>query len=264
MTTNDEILFEKCLKYSLDERMKVADNIFNNIKKNTMNFYKNNTFDSGHSFEHIENVLKHADCMLSEYKLNSKVTPYKILVLKIATLLHDVDDHKFFESSNNMETLIKQSVDPDLMIEYFSCQWPNRLYFKYIENKPELADKFANNFAKYEPYVHDHSGEDDYYTYMRDFIGEISAIISLVSYSKNKNEIDEDLPPEFYIPRYADRIEATGKIGIKRAYEYSKHINRNIIYCSDCGENSDYSENDICEKNENCEKSVSRLKISGR
>jgi uncharacterized protein len=58
----------------------------------------------------------------------------------------------------------------------------------------------------------------------------IIRMISLVSFSKNGNSIPEDLTPEeaswMLIPRWADRREATGPVGVLRCIEYSKSVKR--------------------------------------
>lgn len=43
-------------------------------------------------------------------------------------------------------------------------------------------------------------------------------MIELVSFSKNGNNIYKEDPIYFYIPRYADRIDAVGLIGLYRCY----------------------------------------------
>jgi hypothetical protein len=50
-------------------------------------------------------------------------------------------------------------------------------------------------------------------------------MINLVSASKNGNNIpiDAQYYPELLWPRYADRVEAIGKIGIIRCYLYNMH-----------------------------------------
>ncbi len=47
----------------------------------------------------------------------------------------------------------------------------------------------------------------------------ILEMIDLVSCSKNGDSMPKELP-EYYYPRYADRLEAIGQIGIKRCYQY--------------------------------------------
>jgi uncharacterized protein len=52
----------------------------------------------------------------------------------------------------------------------------------------------------------------------------ILQMIDLVSCSKNRNSIVD--PRWLLIPRYCDRLEAMGKIGIQRAKEYTIHTHR--------------------------------------
>jgi uncharacterized protein len=51
-------------------------------------------------------------------------------------------------------------------------------------------------------------------------------MIKLVSCSNNGNRIDDKLPTWYYIPRWADRVEAMGVVGIKRCIEYNTAIGR--------------------------------------
>jgi uncharacterized protein len=61
----------------------------------------------------------------------------------------------------------------------------------------------------------------------KEFVDLVIEMIDLVSSSVNGDRMVED---EWkLIPRYADRIEALGIIGIKRCYEYTKTINNPLI-----------------------------------
>ena len=57
------------------------------------------------------------------------------------------------------------------------------------------------------------------------------SMISMVSTRSNLNNTD-DIHEAMLIPRYADRLEAMGIIGIRRAYEYTKVTNRPIALTS--------------------------------
>lgn len=56
----------------------------------------------------------------------------------------------------------------------------------------------------------------------------ILLMVDLVSCSKWGDRQKEGLSPEYYIPRYADRLEATGPIGVQRATIYAKSLGRSL------------------------------------
>jgi uncharacterized protein len=58
----------------------------------------------------------------------------------------------------------------------------------------------------------------------RDFVENIVTMVNLVSSSKNGDNIPAGIPEWMVIPRYADRIEAIGLIGIERCFTYNKKI----------------------------------------
>ena len=62
-------------------------------------------------------------------------------------------------------------------------------------------------------------------------IDNIIHMISLVSASKNGDNIPENLKDKeyYFYPRYADRLEALGVIGVKRCYKYTQTI-KNPLY----------------------------------
>jgi uncharacterized protein len=57
----------------------------------------------------------------------------------------------------------------------------------------------------------------------------IIKMISLVSSSNNGDNIPNDIDEWMLYPRYADRLEAIGLIGIKRCYQYAITVN-NLLY----------------------------------
>ena len=61
-----------------------------------------------------------------------------------------------------------------------------------------------------------------------DEIDLVLRMISLVSCGKNRNNLVE--PRWLLIPRWADRLEAMGKIGIYRAYVYGLHIGNPLFF----------------------------------
>ena len=64
-----------------------------------------------------------------------------------------------------------------------------------------------------------------------DDIDLVKYMVDLVSCSKNGDNIPEDIKDKLWmlIPRYADRLEAIGMIGIIRCYKYTKTINAKLF-----------------------------------
>lgn len=54
----------------------------------------------------------------------------------------------------------------------------------------------------------------------------IISMIKLVSCSKNGDVLDNSNPTWMYIPRYCDRLEAIGDVGVERCLSFSKDRNR--------------------------------------
>jgi len=123
--------------------------------------------DRAHGIDHAVSVLGHAEGAIEHHP--GELTEQQKLAIKLAALLHDADDGKFFKDSRNAEEILKSIVDE-----------PTR----------ELTMK----------------------------------LINLVSCSKNGNSKAEE---EWMLyPRYADRLEAIGEIGIWRCWQYTLHVKR--------------------------------------
>ena len=160
--------------------MNSIDYNVNNLKQNLKNFFEENTqIDNTHGYEHALKVYNHAKKSLNGINLSKEK---KIIVLA-ASLLHDVDDKKYF---------------------------PDNIYYqnaKKIISKSNINNKLIN---------------------------DIIELIELVSTSTNKDNIPKYISNnnEYWklIPRYSDRLEATGEIGIIRCYEYTLKKN-NPLFC---------------------------------
>ncbi len=63
--------------------------------------------------------------------------------------------------------------------------------------------------------------------FSKEFVDLVERMVNLVSVSKNLDNIPEDVKDKEWmlIPRYADRLEALGFIGIERCYTYGKLVN---------------------------------------
>lgn len=135
---------------------------------------QNSEVDAGHGVQHAKDVMVHALNALACCRddLSDRI----VLNVLLAALLHDVDDHKFFKTTN--------------------CQ--------------NARDLVAKMFP----------------TDRRIDIELIVKMIDLVSVSSNGNDIDPALPQWMYIPRFADRLESLGMIGVLRCYLYTIKVGR--------------------------------------
>lgn len=136
--------------------------------------------DESHGLNHMLTVLCHATQALEAWEGNP-IDPKEVLKVKLAALLHDIDDSKYFPSSVNYQNarhilLVSSSSSNDI-------------------NSDDIED--------------------------------IIKMISWVSSSKNGDRIPEgvsDLNNYLLYPRYADRLEAIGIIGLERTLEYTKKV----------------------------------------
>lgn len=132
------------------------------------------SIDGGHGFDHavrVEYNVKRALESDPTHQLDEDTR----LAVRLAALLHDADDRKFFPENSDYENA-------------------RRILKEIGFPKPE----------------------------------EVIRMISLVSASKNQNYQDPETErdsPWLYYPRWADRIEAIGLIGIARCYAYTKFKN---------------------------------------
>lgn len=131
---------------------------------------------SSHGITHAINVLNHAQNALQFIVLDEN----KQLLVLLASLFHDADDHKFFPDNEDFDNLQKIMLD------------------------------------------HYHSKED---------IELVKRMVDLVSSSKNGDNIPYDIIGKEWmlIPRYSDRLEALGEIGIVRCYQYNITSNAQLF-----------------------------------
>src|SRR5579871_2671969 len=78
-------------------------------------FLDNAKVDEGHGIDHIKAVLEHVDKALEVIPIN--INDIQKLAIRCATILHDVDDHKFFDSSATCSNakLLLQTVKPEIV-----------------------------------------------------------------------------------------------------------------------------------------------------
>ena len=135
--------------------------------------FRNASVDESHGIRHAQAVLAHVEKAIEadpDVAINEQTT----LALRLAALLHDADDRK-----------------------YFGTKQPNAL---------SNAKRIMND-AGIDPAVRD----------------DALSMISFVSCSQNGNNAPPEAykRPEILWPRWADRLEATGAIGVVRCYQYN-------------------------------------------
>lgn len=111
--------------------------------------------------------------------------------------------------------------------------------FKSLMDEDKAVVLFASICHDLDDHKFKKDHPDDPYHYAKVFMNSylqrtpnkefMERMIGLVSCSVWKNRRDEISPPWMYIPRYSDRLEATGLGGIKRAMIYGKYIERPLF-----------------------------------
>lgn len=143
--------------------------------RNVKQFCKLNNLDDSHGYMHFMRVLQHAS---NACKHENIQFIHKFAIL-LASLLHDVDDAKYFNTTNfaNARSLLLMTneISGDNLPAFITSDWT------------EL----------------------------------VIDMISLVSCSKNGNELPENYPQWTLIPRLADRLDALGEIGIERTIAFN-------------------------------------------
>ena len=130
--------------------------------------------DASHGIDHAKRVLSNLDNALLN-KDDRVLSDERILSLRLAALLHDVDDKKYFPET-----------------------------YKTLLNAKTCCKK---------------AGASD------NVINDVVTMINLVSCSSNGNSYPQIAKenPEYLWPRWADRLEAVGEIGVVRCYMYNSH-----------------------------------------
>lgn len=145
-------------------------------------FYKDHReIKASHGISHVMAVYNHAIKAIQCHK-HPTITLKSSMEIKISTLLHDVDDEKYFPKPNNP-----------------------------YENARNILSAPSLKLSK-------------------ESIDNILYMIQLVSCSSNGNSVpDEIIKNESYhllIPRWSDRLEAVGRIGVVRCYQYNRENDR--------------------------------------
>lgn len=175
------------------ENAENAENaLVNDLFRECETFLDTAKVDKGHGIDHIKAVLDHVDKALLE--ITDQLPTAIILAIRVAAILHDVDDHKFFDSS---------------------VEGANE---KFLLNKfKERIEGFLEANSTHKPSVP---------TNFKEFESLVKQMIDLVSCSSNGNSNDFNHPEWMLYPRIADRLEAIGAIGILRAIQYGEYRNR--------------------------------------
>ena len=137
--------------------------------------------DASHGAEHALTVLAHLDAAVAVADpavVGGALSADRVLALRLAALLHDADDKK-----------------------YFGKPAPGAV--AYGNARAIMAEAGAASAV----------------------VEDAVAMIDLVSCSANGNSCPSAAAehPELLWPRWADRLEAVGEIGVVRCYAYNKH-----------------------------------------
>lgn len=170
-----------------------------------------------HDIDHMFTVYKNSAFVLSKDDNLSKL-PYNIKRnIKLAAILHDIDDKKFFPNNTNND----------------NARYIINICRKYTNLNEKISHISVDNtsFADFMTYISNnyqkiYDANKSLFEISFDDEDEIIRMIDLVSTSNYGNFIPDYLIKEnklwMLIPRWCDRLEALGNIGIYRCYQYNK------------------------------------------
>ena len=157
--------------------MPSAEKVVQRASNGLRTLLEDHGIDESHGHAHALQVLDHTDRALQA--ANPALPTARALSVRLAALLHDADDRKFF---------------PETAASYGNAS-------------ALMADAGAHDFGE-------------------EVIPAALRMISLVSCSGNGNSVPPEAAhaPEMLWPRWADRLEATGEIGVVRCFQYNISI----------------------------------------
>ena len=91
------------------------EKLFIKCKENAVKIYQ--TFDASHDFDHIERVMRNAEAIVKT-ELNVDAN-----IIRLAVLLHDIDDVKYHSAANQSasEILYSSGADEELAKKVLAC-----------------------------------------------------------------------------------------------------------------------------------------------
>lgn len=164
-----------------------ADSVVRSASEGLLTLCEKAGIPDSHGFLHASRVLAHADAALGASAV--PLQAQRALAVRLAALLHDADDKKYF---------------PDCPKGTF----PNA--------ERIVRDALASHGTSFA---------------VDAVIDEVAEMIGWVSCSKNGNTIPPKAvkEPELLWPRWADRLEATGNIGIVRCWQYNNEVKAPVV-----------------------------------
>lgn len=159
-------------------------------------FYNDNPqIGASHGFAHVMAVHDHAVKAIDSHNSNSsskKMSDMTAMEIRVAAMLHDADDRKFFPSKENDDPSPSNGLPYNL---------PNAIKICQSANIPFES------------------------------ISRILQMITWVGCTENGNsippEIKQATTKSYYhllIPRWSDRLEAVGRVGVVRCYQYNREV----------------------------------------
>ncbi len=186
-----------------------------------------------HGFDHVIAVFNHSqkaiESILGKETRQKRLTEIECTEIRLAALMHDVDDHKYFIANNSHSSSLEKSIknENDHGCEHEHEHEHEHSHAEHDHGKKSQPISISISISK--------QGLRDSYPNATEMleaaqvpgesIDKILYMIDLVSCSKNGNSVPSIIEQKksfhLLIPRWADRLEAIGKIGVVRCYRYN-------------------------------------------
>ena len=180
--------------------------------------------DDSHGILHAQQVLRNLDAALAAAE--HPISAERHLACRLAALLHDADDAKYFPKTQKTCVGVGAGGNTgkgDVAGECCSTECAG----SGVEREDSSGESEDSGQAGNYPNAASVAARAGAPLHVA---ADMLRMIACVSCSTNGNDVPPEAvdEPELLWPRWADRLEAVGEVGVARCYVYNTHVVRSV------------------------------------